>query len=81
MTETELKKLIAQGEGETVEFKETTGQRGEACKTLCAFMLDFERGWETVLLDIGSSMTVRRGGIVDRGEMFENEVAFSLIFS
>jgi len=34
----ELQRLLAQGEGETVEFKETTGQRGDACKTLCAFL-------------------------------------------
>ena len=34
----ELKILLAQGEGETVEFKETTGQRVDACETLCAFL-------------------------------------------
>ena len=33
-----LKELIARGEGETVEFKETTGQRDDACETLCAFL-------------------------------------------
>lgn len=38
MTIEELKKVIAANEGETVEFKESTGQRGEACKTLCAFL-------------------------------------------
>jgi len=38
MTVSEINELIAQGEGETVEFKETTGQRGDACKTLCAFL-------------------------------------------
>lgn len=38
MTLRELEKLVADGEGETVEFKETTGQRGDACRTLCAFL-------------------------------------------
>ena len=34
----ELQILLAHGEGETVEFKETTGQRVDACETLCAFL-------------------------------------------
>ena len=34
----ELTKLIAGDEGETVEVKETTGQRRDACETLCAFL-------------------------------------------
>lgn len=34
----ELQILLAKGEGETVEFKETTGQRVDACETLCAFL-------------------------------------------
>ena len=38
MTLEELKRLIADGEGERLECKETTGQRGEACRTLCAFL-------------------------------------------
>ena len=38
MTLDELKELIAGGEGDRLEFKETTGQRGEACRTLCAFL-------------------------------------------
>lgn len=38
MTLEELKKLIADDEGETVEVKETTGQRPDACETLCAFL-------------------------------------------
>ena len=33
MTLEELKELIANGEGETVEVKESTGQRSDACKT------------------------------------------------
>ena len=38
MTLDELKELIADGESDRLEFKETTGQRGEACRTLCAFL-------------------------------------------
>ena len=38
MTLEELRKLIAEDEGETVEVKETTGQRRDACETLCAFL-------------------------------------------
>ena len=38
MTLEELEKLIAEDEGETVEVKETTGQRRDACETLCAFL-------------------------------------------
>ena len=38
MTIEELKTLIASGEGETLEVKETTGQRVDACETLCGFL-------------------------------------------
>ena len=38
MTHDEFKKLIADDEGETMEVKETTGQRRDACETLCAFL-------------------------------------------
>ena len=38
MTLEELKELIADDEGETVEVKESTGQRRDACETLCAFL-------------------------------------------
>ena len=38
MTLEELKKLIADDEGETLEVKESTGQRRDACETLCAFL-------------------------------------------
>lgn len=38
MTLEELKKLIAADEGETLEVKESTGQRRDACETLCAFL-------------------------------------------
>ena len=30
--------IVTSGEGERLEFKATTGQRGEACRTLCAFL-------------------------------------------
>ena len=33
MTLEELRKLVADGEGDHVEFKESTGQRIEACRT------------------------------------------------
>lgn len=38
MTLEELQKLIADDEGETLEVKESTGQRRDACETLCAFL-------------------------------------------
>ena len=38
MTLDELKERMVSGEGTTVEFKETTGQRRDACETLCAFL-------------------------------------------
>ena len=38
MTLEELRKLIAEDESETLEVKETTGQRRDACETLCAFL-------------------------------------------
>ena len=38
MTFDKPNELIAGGEGERLEYKETTGQRGEACRTLCAFL-------------------------------------------
>ena len=38
MTLEELRAIIASGEGETLEVKETTGQRVDACETLCAFL-------------------------------------------
>lgn len=34
----DLEKTVAAGESETLELKETTGQRKEACRTLCAFL-------------------------------------------
>ena len=38
MTKADVEKLIADDEGGVVEVKETTGQRVEACRTLCAFL-------------------------------------------
>ena len=38
MTLERLNALIASGEGETLEVKETTGQRVDACETLCGFL-------------------------------------------
>lgn len=38
MTIKELEEIVAAGEGGTIEFKETTGQKTPAMKTLCAFL-------------------------------------------
>ena len=38
MTLEALRKLVAAGEGETLEFKATTGQRESACETLCGYL-------------------------------------------
>ena len=38
MTKADVERLIADDEGETVEVKETTGRRVEACRTLYAFL-------------------------------------------
>ena len=44
MTLEELRAIIASGEGETLEVKETTGQRVDACETLrCFFNFDIIR--------------------------------------
>ena len=37
MTVEQLLTLTASGESETLEFKETTGMRREAARTVCAF--------------------------------------------
>ncbi len=34
----ELSALVSQGEGETIEFKRSTGEMKEAMQTLCAFL-------------------------------------------
>ena len=38
MTPEQIAALVASGESETLEFKETTGTRREAARTLCAFL-------------------------------------------
>ena len=38
MTLEELQTIVTDGESDRVEFKETTGQRVDACRTLCAFL-------------------------------------------
>lgn len=38
MTLTELKRLVAKGESERLEFKRTTGTRNEAARTVCAML-------------------------------------------
>ena len=38
MTPDQVAALAATGESETLEFKTTTGQRGEAAKTMCAML-------------------------------------------
>ena len=43
MTLDEIRRMAASGESETVEFKETTGERNEAAKSLCA-MLNHQGG-------------------------------------
>ena len=38
MTIEDLKEIVVRYEGEAIEFKESTGQRVDACETLCAFL-------------------------------------------
>lgn len=38
MTLTELEKIVAERESSTLEFKATTGQRSDACKTLTGML-------------------------------------------
>ena len=38
MTPEEVRKMVAAGESETLEFKKTTGERNEAAKTVCAML-------------------------------------------
>lgn len=61
MTLGELRDLVAAGEGERLELKETTGQRTEACKALCAFL---NREGGTVVF-----------GATDRGEVRGQQVS------
>ena len=53
MTIEELKEIIARDEGETIEFKESTGQRGDACETLCAFL---NRDGGTVVFGVSDTL-------------------------
>ena len=46
----ELKALISSGEGETLEVKETTGQRDDACEALCGFL---NKDGGTVVFGVG----------------------------
>lgn len=50
MTAEELENLVSSGEGETLELKETTGQRVDACETLCAFL---NKDGGTVVFGVG----------------------------
>ena len=65
MTRDELRRLVAGGESETLEFKRSTGQLTRAGETLCG-MLNGEGG--AVLL-----------GVTDAGEIVGQEVADSTI--
>lgn len=38
MTPEDIAALVAAGESETLEFKKSTGSRGPATKTVCAFL-------------------------------------------
>ena len=38
MTLTELRRLVAKGESDRLEFKKSTGQRTEAAKTICGML-------------------------------------------
>lgn len=51
MAAEELEALIASGEGETLEVKKTTGQRVDACETLCAF-LNKDGGMKPIGVDL-----------------------------
>jgi len=39
----DLKELVCKGESEHLEFKKTTGQKNEALKTVCAFLVDINQ--------------------------------------
>lgn len=61
MLQEELKRLIAKGESESLEFKKTTGQRTEAAKTVCA-----------LLNGLGGFVLF---GVSDKGELVGQEVS------
>ena len=60
MTLAELKRLVAKGESDRLEFKRTTGTRNEAAKTVCA-MLNGLGGF--VIFGVG-----------DKGELLGQEI-------
>ncbi len=70
MTAKELETLIASGEGETLEVKETTGQRVDACETLCAFL---NKDGGTVVFGVGKKGKVTGQLVSDKTkrELFE----------
>lgn len=61
----ELKRLVAKGESERVEFKKSTGQRTEAAKTVCA-----------MLNGVGGVVLF---GVTDRGELSGQKAAESTL--
>ena len=70
MTLEELQALILSGEGETLEEKETTGQRVDACETLCAFL---NKDGGTVVFGVGKKGNVAGQLVSDKTkrELFE----------
>ena len=60
MTLAEIKRLVAKGESDRLEFKKSTGTRTDAAKTACA-MLNGSGG--VVLI-----------GVTDKGELVGQEV-------
>lgn len=38
LTYTDIQRLASEGEGKSIEFKETTGQLDRGMETLCAFL-------------------------------------------
>ena len=70
MTLEELQALILSGEGETLEVKETTGQRVDACETLCAFL---NKDGGTVVFGVGKKGNVAGQLVSDKTkrELFE----------
>lgn len=70
MTFEYLKALVASGEGESLEVKETTGQRVDACETLCAFL---NKDGGTVVFGVGKKSNVTGQLVSDKTkrELFE----------
>ena len=70
MTVGEPKTLIVSGEGETLEVKETTGQRVDACETLCAFL---NKDGGTVVFGVGKKGKITGQLVSDKTkrELFE----------